>query len=263
MVKWDIINPEYMVAIKDRKPIKRKKRKPKKKRTLKEWAETIHDTKKEFIEIAPKHKRVPIVFLPEEPPPPPSVSIHAHSREFAIRLAKNLQWDKYVSKGHYEKHRKKVNKRAEWLLEKRKTLAPIKKRKVPSKFSPKYNNQRCVYEGITFDSLREKDRYIFLKYMVRQNVIYDLEIQPKYILESEDKGPLVVKSETRKTKLTYTADFRYKLTLTNEEVVEDVKSIATMEEYAFKVKRAIWEWLHKKELKVVVDVRSAPGKTLY
>lgn len=175
----------------------------------------------------------------------------ADSRAFAIVMMKHIQWEKFVSSGRYDRLRERL---ITYNFKKK-----VKQGKLPSKF----NNIRCVYDGYNFDSLIEKDRYVFLKLQEKYGVIKDLEVHPKYPLGDDVYGYLIIKSESRRTKATYKPDFRYKIVATEEEIVEDVKSIATLEEYAFKIKRGIWEWLYNKELKVVTSVAAKPGSTRY
>ena len=46
----------------------------------------------------------------------------------------------------------------------------------------KYRNEKVEYDGMTFDSKRERDRYIVLKDAERQGIISDLVCQPKFTL---------------------------------------------------------------------------------
>lgn len=190
--------------------------------------------------------------VPEEPPKIiPSVPRGTSSREFALIMLKYLQWEKFVSSGRYERLREYIIQQS------------FKRKKRPSGQPSKFNNVRCSYDGYNFDSMIEKNRYVFLKLQEKYGVIKDLEVHPSYSLGDDINGPLIIKSKTRKGRCTYKPDFRYKLVATDEEIVEDVKSIATMEEYAFKVKRAIWEWFYGKELKIVTTVAAPPGSTKY
>jgi len=46
----------------------------------------------------------------------------------------------------------------------------------------KYNAKPSIYGGYNFDSKAEMYRYIFLKDSMREGLIADLELQPKYEL---------------------------------------------------------------------------------
>lgn len=80
----------------------------------------------------------------------------------------------------------------------------------------KYGNQKVEYDGIVFDSKKERDRYCELKILEKAKAITDLKRQVKYVLV-EKKG--------KERETSYIADFVYKKG--NEVVVEDVKSKAT------------------------------------
>lgn len=109
----------------------------------------------------------------------------------------------------------------------------------------KYGNKKVVYQGITFDSIRERDRYIVLKDAEKKGIILNLELQPKYelvpavwkdeIVHLKTKDKTVKKCVQRA--ITYTADFRY-IKADGTEVVEDIKiSPALMpKEYMLKEK---------------------------
>lgn len=106
----------------------------------------------------------------------------------------------------------------------------------------KYKNRKSTADGITFDSKKERDRYIQLKSLERAGEIKNLELQPKFKLIVNGK-PLLIKSEgyPKGRQATYTADFRY---IENGiEVVEDVKSPAT-KTYVYKLKKAFVEAIY-------------------
>ena len=46
----------------------------------------------------------------------------------------------------------------------------------------KYNASKCEYNGIKFDSKKERDRYIFLKGMEDNGKISNLEMQKPFVL---------------------------------------------------------------------------------
>ncbi len=80
----------------------------------------------------------------------------------------------------------------------------------------KYNNKKTVVDGITFDSMKEAQRYAELKLMEKGKVIYDLTIQPKF--------PIIIGG----VKIcTYIADFIYRDLATGITTVEDVKGMKT------------------------------------
>lgn len=94
----------------------------------------------------------------------------------------------------------------------------------------KYGNKKVTYDGITFDSIRERDRYIILKDAEKRGVISELETHPRYelvpavwhdeVVHLKTKDKIVSKCKQRA--ITYSADFRYKKS-DGTVVVEDVK----------------------------------------
>lgn len=108
----------------------------------------------------------------------------------------------------------------------------------------KYGNSKVAFDGYTFDSKREKDRYIVLKEAQEDGIISDLQLQPKWELipkitetyvkhlKTKDK----VCERTAQLPITYTADFAY--TKDGERIIEDVKISPKMlpKEFVLKVK---------------------------
>lgn len=106
----------------------------------------------------------------------------------------------------------------------------------------KYHNRRVEYEGVVFDSLKEKRRYCQLQLMEKQGIISDLRLQVPYELLPAIYEDEIVKLKT-KTKVVkrcvqksvkYVADFVYKDRY-EYEIVEDVKGQRT-KEYILKKK---------------------------
>lgn len=97
---------------------------------------------------------------------------------------------------------------------------------------PKYGNKKAEYNGIVFDSKKERDRYIVLLDAQERGEISHLETQVKYILipaireeyEVELKTKTIVKTRTLQKAITYTADFRYFHNDHQAWIVEDVKA---------------------------------------
>lgn len=107
----------------------------------------------------------------------------------------------------------------------------------------KYNNKKCGIDGHTFDSMHEAKRYLELKAMQQEGLIFGLELQVPYVLaEAKDwKKPFMKKGRLNKKMraCTYIADFRYSLP-NGEVVVEDAKGMETKE---YKVKK---KWMYEK-----------------
>ena len=117
---------------------------------------------------------------------------------------------------------------------------------VPKKGN-KYKNDKVEFDGMKFDSKRERDRYIVLKDAERRGVISELKCQPKFILipaqyheeekQLKTKVNMVQKCDFRA--ITYTGDFQY--TKDGKVVVEDVKGMVTPE---YKLKEKMMAYFH-------------------
>ena len=107
---------------------------------------------------------------------------------------------------------------------------------------PKYNNVKITVNGIKFASKGEANRYCNLMLLVRGKVIKDLELQPKFLLQSSFK-----KNGKTHRAINYIADFKY---IENEKIViEDFKG---METEVFKIKRKLFEYNYPDlELRIV------------
>lgn len=114
----------------------------------------------------------------------------------------------------------------------------------------KYGNKKVEYQGIVFDSKKERDRYIVLKDAEKKGLISDLRLQVKYELipaiteeyiehlKTKDK----VKTRTVQRETTYACDFQYYKS--GELVVEDCKISPEMipKEYLLKEKLLFWRY---------------------
>lgn len=116
----------------------------------------------------------------------------------------------------------------------------------------KYGAKKCSYNGLTFDSKRERDRYCELVLLEKAGKISDLRCQVKYNLVPEQREPDEVgpKGGVRRGKLLerpvdYVADFVY--TQDGKTVAEDVKGYRDPSSagYAkFVIKRKLMLWIH-------------------
>ncbi len=79
----------------------------------------------------------------------------------------------------------------------------------------KYNNVKCTYNGIKFDSQGERDRYKVLELREKAGDIFGLECQVKY--------PIVINGVKV---CNYIADFTY-LDQEGKLIVEDFKGVIT------------------------------------
>lgn len=108
----------------------------------------------------------------------------------------------------------------------------------------KYKNIKCECDGYKFDSKKEMARYTQLAYLVKIGEIKDLELQPKFQLVGADgenliiEGNLCKSGKPRRTKMTYSADFKYYDIVNQCEIIEDVKGFKTD---VYKIKKAIMQ----------------------
>lgn len=108
----------------------------------------------------------------------------------------------------------------------------------------KYGANKCEYEGVKFDSKKEKDRYIELLTLERQKLISNLQRQVPFILQ--EKFELNGK-KIREIK--YIADFTY--IENGKTVIEDVKSEATKKDKVYQLKKKMFMYKYKNNIKEV------------
>jgi hypothetical protein len=102
----------------------------------------------------------------------------------------------------------------------------------------KYNNVKVEFDGKVFDSMKERDRYISLRYLVGTGDITELECQVSFRLESDDKKIC-----------DYVADFVYRRN--GEMIVEDVKSAMTRRLAVYRLKKKLLLAQYKIEIKEI------------
>lgn len=118
------------------------------------------------------------------------------------------------------------------------------------KFGNKYNNHKVECDGMTFDSEKERDRYLVLKAYEKQGVISDLRCQVYYELlpKAYYLRPKQLKTKVRYDKLElydkegYKADFVY--TSNGDTIVEDVKGSKAVITDKFKLKQKLMFAVH-------------------
>lgn len=118
----------------------------------------------------------------------------------------------------------------------------------------KYHNQKCSYDGMTFDSKHERDRYCDLKLLQKAGKISGLRCQVPFRLVPEQRGPdtLGPRGGRKRGKLIekavdYVADFVY-LDEAGRTVVEDAKGVRTKD---YIIKRKLMLWLHNIRIREV------------
>ena len=109
----------------------------------------------------------------------------------------------------------------------------------------KYNNQKPIFNGQKFDSIKELQRYKILLFAEKSGKIQDLDRQVKFLLiptQKDEKGKAIERE------VSYYADFVYTDTETGLLVVEDVKGVKTD---AYIIKRKLMLALYGIQIKEV------------
>ena len=99
----------------------------------------------------------------------------------------------------------------------------------------KYHNKKCTYNGMTFDSIKERNYYIKLEYLQKVGKIKELKTQVPFVLLETFK---VDDKTYRQTK--YVADFTY-IDEQGKYHVVDTKGIRT-DVYKLKKKLMAWKY---------------------
>ena len=121
----------------------------------------------------------------------------------------------------------------------------------------KYGNTKCNFQGIFFDSKKERDRYIVLKEAQDKGVISQLELQPAFELIPKITEKVVEHLKTKdkvvekfiQHPITYVADFAY--VKNGAKVVEDVKISPKLLPNDFVLKMKMMRFFHKISVKLV------------
>lgn len=92
----------------------------------------------------------------------------------------------------------------------------------------KYGNQIIEFDGKTFHSIKERNRYITNRMRQTEGEICDLELQVAFILETDDKKIC-----------SYIADSVYKIVQTGKTIVEDTKSPVTRRLAPYRLKKRL------------------------
>lgn len=111
----------------------------------------------------------------------------------------------------------------------------------------KYHNKKIVLDGIKFDSIKEKNRYIELKLLEKAGEIKDLELQKEFILQDSFK----LNNKTYR-KITYKADFTYITAKDNKLHIEDVKGSKNTITDVFKIKYKMLAYKYGTEIEIII-----------
>lgn len=95
----------------------------------------------------------------------------------------------------------------------------------------KYHNKKVIYNGIKFDSKKERARFITLKQLEKAGIIKELELQPKFLL----LDTIHYKGKTY-PKTYYKADFKYFDNEKGKYIIEDIKSPITAKDKTYRLK---------------------------
>ena len=108
----------------------------------------------------------------------------------------------------------------------------------------KYRNKKIIIDEITFDSTKEGKRYLELKQKEKLGEISDLVLQMKFELLPKYK----INGKTIRA-ISYVADFVYKEN--GNEVIEDVKASKKFQTDVYKLKKKLFEYKYKIEIKEI------------
>ena len=97
----------------------------------------------------------------------------------------------------------------------------------------KYGNRRIKIDGYSFDSTKEGNRYMELKYMLAAGKIKDLQLQKPFILQEAFRA----KDGSWVRDIRYICDFYYYDYDKDEWIIEDVKSAATKDNSVYRLKK--------------------------
>lgn len=104
----------------------------------------------------------------------------------------------------------------------------------------KYHNKKCFYKDMMFDSKKERDYYVILEMMLKNNQITDLKTQVKFELQPSFK----FNGKTIRS-ISYIADFTYMKD--GKLIIVDTKGYRT-EVYKLKKKMMQYKGLEIKEI---------------
>ena len=113
----------------------------------------------------------------------------------------------------------------------------------------KYHNKKVWYDGIEFDSGKERDYYILLKQKESEGEITNLRLQVPYVVIPKVMGEktvvkhlkkgdkIITKPYVRQRETQYFADFVYSDPITGQDEVIDVKSKITRKKESYILKK--------------------------
>lgn len=125
----------------------------------------------------------------------------------------------------------------------------------------KYHNKKVEWQGITFDSKREMQRFLVLKEAEDNGIISDLELQPRWELLPAKKEKYVKHLKTKDKicertitlPIHYTADFSY--IKDGKLIVEDVKSSPKLLSKDVPLRLKMMKYFHDIDVRLVYKAR--------
>jgi hypothetical protein len=114
----------------------------------------------------------------------------------------------------------------------------------------KYHNNKVEYDGILFDSRKERDAYVYLRALADKGIISNLVLQPKWELTPAIKEKYIKHLKTKDKEcertvqlpITYTADFQCECN--GETHVFDVKISPKMLPVEYRIKVKLMRYFH-------------------
>ncbi len=94
-------------------------------------------------------------------------------------------------------------------------------------------NVKAKVDGITFDSTKEAQFYVYLKSRKRMGQIVDIELQPRFELQPKFK-----KGKVSHRAINYVADFR----ITHPDGRQEIIDVKGMKTEVFKMKHKMFEY---------------------
>lgn len=117
----------------------------------------------------------------------------------------------------------------------------------------KYGSRKVVRDGMTFDSVKEYNRWCELRLLERAGKVHDLQRQVKFCLIPTQRDPDTVgkrggvkRGQLLEREASYVADFVY--TQAGKQIVEDTKGFRTE---AYILKRKLMLYVHGIRIKEV------------
>ena len=106
----------------------------------------------------------------------------------------------------------------------------------------KYNNKKTEYQGLKFASIRERNRYIYLKELEDTGKIHNLQLQKKYELQEK----FILNGKTIRA-INYICDFYY-IDQYGKEHIEDTKGMRTE---TYKIKKKLFQFKYKRNIEEI------------